>query len=126
MSECDCICMWIRADIPFHEFSFGRLSCSFRPRGNLVPLPKLAGAEEEAAGKSGGDPSPPESAESKVESEGATGGDPFPRLWPAVVSRLPASLAKRTGFVQKGSGDLRLHVRGDCFKVTPFELVVAQ
>ena len=97
------------------------MSRSFRPRGNLVPLPKLAGAEEEAAGKSGGDPSPPESAESKVESEGATGGDPYPRLWPAV---LPASLAKRTDFVQKGSGDLRLHVRGDCFKVTPFELVV--
>ena len=64
--------------MPVHELSFGRLSCSFRPRGNLVPLPKLAGAEEEAAGKSGGDPSPPESAESKVVSDGAS------RQWSAV------------------------------------------
>ena len=84
MSGCDCKCMWVGADIPVHELSFGRLSCSFRPRGNLVPLPKLAGAEEEAAGKSGGDPSPPESAESKVESEGVSGGDPVPRQWLAV------------------------------------------
>ena len=66
---------------------------------------KLAGAEEEAAGKSGGDPSPPESAEaelwsdsvtrqwsaeSKVESDGVSWGR---RKWLAVgVSALEGML----------------------------------
>ena len=126
MSECDCICMWVRADTSVHELSFGRLSCSFRPRGNLVPLPELAGAEEEAAGKSGGDPSPPESAESKVESEGASGGDPFPRLWPAVLSRLPASFAKSCNFVVEGSVDLTLDVQCDFVEGAPLKFVVTQ